>query len=255
MAQEIKSAIVTGGGTGIGAATAKRLVQDGWAVTIVGRRQEKLNDVLTAIDVLDRTLAVAGDVTNSDDVKELLAQHINRFDTLDGLVNNAGTVVAGPIDQVSYEDWRHVFNVNVDGIYNTVHLAVPDLIKSGGSIVNVSSLSGLAGDWGGLSPYNATKGAVSNFTRALALELGGKGVRVNAVAPSLTLTDMASFLSENEEMMVKFRERAPLQRGAQPEEIASVIAFLLGPDASFVNGVNLPVDGGVSASNGQPNFG
>ncbi|MGB0836332.1 MAG: SDR family oxidoreductase [Psychrobium sp.] len=98
------------------------------------------------------------------------------------------------------------------------------------------------------------RGAVSNFTRSLALDLGSQGVRVNAVAPSLTDTDMASFLTGNEEMMAMFRNRMPLGRAARPEEIANVIAFLLSDQASFVNGVNLPVDGGISASNGQPNF-
>lgn len=118
----------------------------------------------------------------------------------------------------------------------------------------MSSVSGLGGDWG-LSFYNASKGAVSNLTRAMAMELGAKGVRVNAVNPSLTLTDMTSGLSGNEQLMGKFADRIPLGRAARPEEVAAVIAFLASEDASFVNGVNLPVDGGVSASNGQPRLG
>lgn len=254
MTNETKAAIITGGGSGMGAATAKRLVADGWAVTINGRTEEKLTRTLAEIGQPDRTLAVAGDVSQGADVAALIDAHMAKFGRLDGLVNNAGVPVGGPIDEVTYEDWRTVMSTNVDALYHTVHLSVPHLKAVGGSIVNVSSVSGLGGDWG-FSPYNASKGAVSNFTRALALELGGQGVRVNAVAPSLTNTDMVSFLTENDELMDRFRARMPLGRGAEPEEIASVIAFLLGPDASFVNGVNLPVDGGVSASNGQPNFG
>ena len=102
--------------------------------------------------------------------------------------------------------------------------------------------------------YNTSKGAVSNMTRAMALDLGKYGVRVNAVAPSVTKTEMAEGIHSNEEKMEKVRARLPLGRAAEPEEVASVIAFLAGPDARFVSGVILPVDGGLSASNGQPNF-
>jgi meso-butanediol dehydrogenase/(S,S)-butanediol dehydrogenase/diacetyl reductase len=95
---------------------------------------------------------------------------------------------------------------------------------------------------------------VTNFTRSLALELGGQGVRVNAVNPSLTITEMTQSMTQNQALMEKFQERIPMGRGAKPEEVASVIAFLASEDAAFVNGVNLPVDGGLSASNGQPKF-
>jgi meso-butanediol dehydrogenase/(S,S)-butanediol dehydrogenase/diacetyl reductase len=130
---------------------------------------------------------------------------------------------------------------------------LPHLIKTKGSIVNLSSASGLGGDWG-LSAYNAAKGAVTNFTRALALEYGSRGVRINAVAPSLTTTDATVDLEKVESVMAAFRDRLPISRAATPDEVAGVIAFLASEDAVFVNGVNLPVDGGLHASNGQPNF-
>ncbi|GAB2191439.1 SDR family oxidoreductase [Sessilibacter sp. MAH1] len=248
-----KSAIVTGGGSGIGAATAEKLVKNGWNVTIFGRTQSKLDATVERIAQPEQMLAVTGDIANPADVEALINAHIDRFGGLDGLVNNAGVPVGGPIDAVSLDDWKNVMSVNLDGVFYTTRLAVAHLKKTGGSIVNVSSVSGLAGDWG-FSPYNASKGAVSNFTRALALELGGQGVRVNAVAPSLTDTDMVTFISENEEMMAKFNARMPMGRAAKPSEVAAAIVFLLSEDASFINGVNLPVDGGISASNGQPNF-
>ncbi len=113
--------------------------------------------------------------------------------------------------------------------------------------------SGLGGDWG-LAAYNAAKGAVTNFTRSLALEYGSRGVRINAVAPSLTSTDATIELEKSEALMTAFRERLPIGRAATPDEVAGVIAFLASEDAVFINGVNLPVDGGVHASNGQPNF-
>lgn len=248
-----KSAIITGGGSGIGAATAQCLVRDGWNVTLFGRTLSKLESTAALLASPEKVLIVQGDISVRSDVEKLIAQHVEKFGRIDGLVNNAGVPVGGPIDQVTFDDWKTVMSVNVEGVYHTTNLAVEHLKQVGGSIVNVSSVSGLGGDWG-FSPYNASKGAVSNFTRALALELGGQGVRVNAVAPSLTLTDMTTFISENEEMMKRFADRNPMGRAATPSEVAEAIAFLLSDKASFINGVNLPVDGGVSASNGQPNF-
>jgi meso-butanediol dehydrogenase/(S,S)-butanediol dehydrogenase/diacetyl reductase len=149
------------------------------------------------------------------------------------------------------EDWRAVMSVDVDGVYFGCRAALPHLLRTGGCIVNVSSVSGLGGDWD-MSAYNAAKGAVSNFTRSLALELGPQGVRVNAVNPSLVLTPLTEEVQEDDALQRAFAERIPLGRGAQPEEVADVIAFLAGHDARFVTGVNLPVDGGLTASNGQP---
>ena len=114
-------------------------------------------------------------------------------------------------------------------------------------------VSGLGGDWA-LGFYNASKGAIVNFTKALALDHGKDGVRVNAVCPSLTFTPMTQDMKGDRKLMAKFRERIPLGRGAEPSEIAAVVAFLASDDASFISGVALPVDGGLMASNGQPNM-
>ena len=254
MSEIKKSAIITGGGTGMGAATAKRLVQDGWNVTIFGRRQHKLEEVLEEIAQPDHTLAVPGDVSNRDDVQKLIDAHIAKFGRLDGLVNNAAIVAGGPIGNVTIEDWKKVMSINVDGVFNMINLSIDYLKKVKGAIVNVSSVSGVRGEWN-FSPYCASKGAVTNFTHSLALELGGQGVRINAVAPALTDTDMASFVTQSKEMMAMMKNRMPIARAAKPSEIAAPIAFLLSDDASFINGAILPVDGGVMASSGQPNFG
>lgn len=248
-----KAVIVTGAGSGIGEATAKRLAHDGWSVTLNGRTRGKLEKTAAAINAPERTLIAAGDVSDPDDVEALFKAHLEKFGRLDALINNAGIVAGGPIDEVEFEDWRKVMAVNVDALYHTISRAVPHLEDTSGSIVNVSSVSGLGGDWG-MSPYNAAKGATTNFTRALALDLASRGIRVNAVAPSLTETEMTSGVMQNDEIMAMFRRRIPMGRAAEPEEVADVIAFLTGHDARFVNGVVLPVDGGLSASNGQPNF-
>jgi meso-butanediol dehydrogenase/(S,S)-butanediol dehydrogenase/diacetyl reductase len=248
-----KVVVVTGAGSGIGAATARRFAEEGASVALAGRRRGKLEEVAAGLDPA-RALAVETDVAEQGAVEALVAAAAERFGRLDVLVNNAGTAKMGGFLDGSLEDYRAIMATNVDGVVFACRAALPHLLRSGGSIVNVSSVSGLGGDWG-LSFYNASKGAVSNLTRALALEFGGKGVRVNAVNPSFTLTEMTEGLAANQELMAKFADRMPMGRPARAEEVAAVIAFLASEDASFVNGVNLPVDGGLGASNGQPRIG
>ncbi len=248
---ERKVIIVTGAGSGIGAATAKRFLQEGACVVLNGRRKNKLEE--TAHDSPgDRVLVDSGDISQKEYVFGLMERTVQRFNRIDVLVNNAAVSVLGPFGTTPEEEWHTVMRTNVDGVFYAIRAALPHLLESRGSIVNVSSVSGLGGDWH-QSFYNASKGAVSNLTRSLALELAPRGVRVNAVNPSLTLTEMTVAFQQHQPLMEKVLERIPLGRGARPEEVASVIAILASEDASFVNGVNLPVDGGVTASNGQLN--
>lgn len=128
---------------------------------------------------------------------------------------------------------------------------MPALLKSKGNVVNISSVSGLGGDWG-ISVYNAAKGAITNFTCSLAMDYGTDGVRVNAICPGFTLTDLTEDMKDNQALLNKFCERIPLARAGLPENIASAVAFIASDDASYITGVNLPVDGGITASNGQP---
>lgn len=251
---EQKVAIVTGAGSGIGEATAKRFIRDGYKVVLNGRTKSKLEAVANDLGQSDDVLVIDGDVGSQDDVTRLIDETVAKFGRIDVLVNNAAIAVMGGIEDVSLEDWSNQMNINAGGVFMTIKAALPHLLKTTGNVVNVSSVSGLGGDWG-LFSYNATKGAVSNVTRALALDLGARGVRVNAVAPSLTKTDMTEGLTSDETLMEKFKDRIPMQRPAEPAEVADVIAFLAGHDARFVNGVVLPVDGGVNASNGQPKLG
>ncbi|WP_185984552.1 SDR family NAD(P)-dependent oxidoreductase [Aureimonas mangrovi] len=242
--------IVTGAGSGMGAATARRFHEEGADVVFLGRRKEKLQEAAEGLDP-DRVLIQGADVSVPSEVEDAVTATIERFGKLDTLVNNAGTATSGPFLQTSLEDWHKVMATNVEGLLHATRAALPHLLKVGGSIVNVSSVSGIGGDWN-MSAYTASKGAVTNLTRSLALELGGQGVRVNAVNPSLTRSEMTESILDDADKMAKFAERIPLGRPAEPEEIADVILFLASRAARFVNGVNLPVDGGLSASNGQP---
>lgn len=245
-----KVVIVTGPGSGIGEATAGRFSRDGAAVVLVGRTAAKLEDVARELDPV-RTLIHSADISDQSAAEAMVAATLERFGRLDVLVNNAGVGPMGPFLEISVEDWHKVMAINVDGVFFCTRAALPSLLETKGNIVNVSSVSGLGGDWN-MSVYNAAKGAVTNLTRSLALELGPKGVRVNAVNPSLTFTALSQDIESNPELMAKFAERIPLGRGAEAAEVADVIAFLASVDARFVTGVNLPVDGGLSASTGQP---
>jgi meso-butanediol dehydrogenase / (S,S)-butanediol dehydrogenase / diacetyl reductase len=249
---EGKVVIVTGAGSGIGAGTARRFLQEGAFVALNGRRVHKLQETIAGFDSA-KSLVHAGDVSDEQYVKRLVQDTVTKFGKLDVLVNNAAFAIFGPFAQTTTQDWRKLMATDLDGVFFGCREALPHLLKTKGSIINLSSASGLGGDWG-VSAYNAAKGAVTNFTRSLALEYGSRGVRVNAVAPSLTTTDATVEFEKNEAMMAAFRDRLPIGRAATPDEIAGVIAFLASEDAIFVNGVILPVDGGLHASNGQPNF-
>lgn len=249
-----KVVIITGAGSGIGAATARRFAVEGAAVVLAGRTRDKLERVAAGLPDPDRVLVHPTDVAEAQQVQTLVDAAIARFGQLDVLINDAGTAIQRRVPEASDEDWRHIMSINVDGLFYCCRAALPHLRNTRGNIVNVSSVSGIGGDWS-MAVYNASKGAVTNLTRAMALDHGSEDVRVNAVCPSLTRSDLTASMFDNDALMTKFAERIPMGRAAEPEEVGDVIAFLASDDARFVNGVNLPVDGGLWASNGQPNMG
>lgn len=244
-----KTVLVTGAGSGIGRAAARRFAGEGANVVLVGRTREKLERAAEGMED-GRVLIHDADVSDRRAVDGMIGAAAERFGGLDVLINNAGVADMGSLADMAIEDWQRIIDIDLTALFHTSQAALPHLRRAGGSIVNVSSVSGIGGDWG-LFAYNAAKGGVSNLTRALALELAPE-VRVNAVAPSLTITDMSEGISQDEEKLAKFRERIPMGRPAEPEEVGDVIVFLASEEARFVNGVVLPVDGGVTASNGQP---
>ncbi|MFD1801940.1 SDR family NAD(P)-dependent oxidoreductase [Mixta tenebrionis] len=245
-----KVVIVTGAGSGIGAASAQRFAEEGASVVLVGRTREKLNNTFSRLKAGDHLVVVA-DVSKREEVEALAGQVEQHYGRVDVLLNNAGVNTSGKIHQASDEDWKKVMSTDLDGVFYCTRAFLPALLQNGGNIVNISSVSGLGGDWG-MSIYNAAKGAITNFTRALALDYGKDGVRVNAICPGLTLTDMTEEMKQNDRLMAKFNERIALGRMGAAEEVAAAIAFLASDDARYITGVNLPVDGGITASNGQP---
>lgn len=245
-----KVVIVTGAASGIGRGVAERFFTEGAQVVLCDKDSAKLNEVTKLLDS-ERTHQVVCDVSDFSQVEALVAATVQRFGGVDVLVNNAGIASEGDVLQVSFDSWNQTLQTDLTSVFYGCRAALPELIKRRGCIINTASVSGLGGDWK-MAAYNAAKGGVVNLTRAVAMEFAAQGVRVNAVCPSLTHTGMTEDMLKDEKLVEKFKERIPQKRYAEPADIAAVVAFLASDDARFVNGVNLPVDGGLSASNGQP---
>lgn len=244
-----KVVLITGASSGIGAATASHLAKLGASLSLSGRNVANLKQVQTDVNAKE-CLTVAGDVTNESDTARILSETIARYGKLDVLVNNAGILEAGTIENTSLEQFDRVMNTNVRSMYHLTMLAVPHLIKQKGSIVNVSSVNGIR-SFPGVLAYNISKAAVDQFTRCVALELAQNGVRCNSVNPGVTITNLHKRGGMNEEAYAKFLEHSrtthAMGRPGEATELAEAIAFLASDAASFITGANLPVDGGRHA--------
>ncbi|KAH8307755.1 hypothetical protein KR044_012679 [Drosophila immigrans] len=244
-----KVIIVTGASSGIGAATAVHLSRLGGQLVIVGRNVKKLKE--TADNILaaggSAALQLEADMTKKGDVEQIVAASIKHFGKLDVLVNNAGIIELGSIENTSLEQYDRILDTNVRAVYQLTLLATPELIKTKGNIVNVSSVNGIR-SFPGVLAYNISKAAIDQFTRCVALELAPKGVRVNAVNPGVIITELQKRGGLNDEAYAKFVERAKethaLGRPGEAQEVAAAIAFIASDDASFSTGISLPVDGG-----------
>jgi meso-butanediol dehydrogenase/(S,S)-butanediol dehydrogenase/diacetyl reductase len=249
---EGKAVLITGAGSGIGAAAARAFARAGAMIAAADKDNDELKELEKDLGS-EKLLTKKMDTSDPDDCEDLIQAAVKKFGKIDVLVNDAGIDHMGAVDEGGLNDWKRVMETDLNGYFYMVRFAIPHLRKQKGAIVNVSSVSGLGGDWNH-SFYNAAKGAITNFTRALALDEAKHGVRVNAVNPSLVYTAMTEKMKAKPELIKKFEERIPMGRGAQPEDIAGPILFLASEAAHFVTGVNLPVDGGLTASNGQPRF-
>jgi NAD(P)-dependent dehydrogenase (short-subunit alcohol dehydrogenase family) len=244
-----RHALVTGGGSGIGLATARALSDAGWQVTILGRNKAKLE--AAAREMKDARIAVA-DVTDSQAVQKA----VNEAGPVALLVNNAGGVASAPFEKTTAQSWRETLDLNLMGTVNCIHAVLPQMKAAGwGRVVNVASTAGLIG-YRYVSAYVAAKHAVVGLTKALALEVARTGVTVNAVCPGYTDTDViASAVATiskatnrtKEESLANFTAANPQGRLVKPEEVAAAVLWLASDEAAAVNGIALPIAGGEVA--------
>lgn len=246
-----KRAIVTGGASGIGAATVQRFLDEGAAACLLDIRPDAIAETLARL-ASGKLDSLTVDMMDLAAVEQAVAECAERMGGIDILVNNAGIGSFGRITDIDFAHWREVMAIDLDAVMWACRTAMPHLERSRGCIVNVASVAGHGGDYG-FAAYNAAKAAVINLTRAIALDHAPL-VRCNSVSPGLTRTPLATGLYGNPEIMQAWRDGLPLGRPAEPEEVASAIAFLASSDASFVNGHDLVVDGGGLAHTGMPNF-
>ncbi|KAI4459308.1 hypothetical protein MML48_6g00018491 [Holotrichia oblita] len=248
-----KVVLITGASSGIGAATAKYLGSLGASLALAGRNVENLNKIASDCNVPKNSPApfiVTGELTNETDNKNILNSTIKHFGKLDVLVNNAGVIETGSIENTSLEQFDRMMNINVRCIYQLTMLAVPYLIETKGNVVNVSSVNGLR-SFPGVLAYCVSKAAVTQFTRCVALELATKQVRVNSVCPGVIVTNLHKRGGMNEEQYAAFLKRTKethaMGRPGNTDEVAKTIAFLASDHASFITGASIPVDGGRHA--------
>lgn len=238
-------AIVTGASRGIGAEIARRLSHDGFAVVVNYASSAAEADALVGQLNADggQAIAIKADVANANEVRALFEQTETHLGKVDVLVNNAGVMKALPLAETSDEQFDQAFNINTRGTFNTLREAGARM-NDGGRIINFSTTA-LALNLPGYAIYNATKAAVEAFTHVFAKELRGRNITVNAVAPGPIATEL--FLhGKSEEQIQHFASMPPLQRLGQPEDIASVVSFLAGPDSGWVNGQVLRANGGLA---------
>jgi NAD(P)-dependent dehydrogenase (short-subunit alcohol dehydrogenase family) len=265
-----RAALIAGGGSGIGLATAARLLREGARVVINGRDPARLDAALAQLDGLGAVRAIAGDSSDEGEVERLVAQAFEWLGRIDVLVNSAGIDGAGAsVLDLATESWRRVLDVNLTGAFLLARAVARTMAGSGtvadgggamagagamtggglvtgGAIVNVASLNGLAAE-PHFADYNASKGGLVLLTKSLAVDLVDRNIRVNAVCPGYILTPMTEQYASNPQTAAAIRDAIPMHRFGDPAEVAAAIAFLASDDASYITGATLVVDGGRHA--------
>jgi len=247
-----KAALITGGGTGIGRACAELFAREGARLAIVGRRKEVLDAAAAPIAARGgEVIAIPCDVSDRASVEAAIAATIARFGQLNVVVNNAGVVVVGTAEQTSDADWNRILAINLTGTFLVSRAALPELRKAhGGSIINIASVLGLFARKQ-RAAYTASKGGVIGLTKAMALDHAHENIRVNCICPALVESELArESLSKAPDAQVERARRTaeiPMGRLGQPEDVAQLALYLASDESSWMTGVALPLDGGLTA--------
>lgn len=244
-----KVALITGGGSGIGAAIAKAFAREGAQVVICGRREQQLKQVANEIDSSGgEALYCVTDVSSAQQIQAMHETIKLKFGSVDILVNNAGVYLPDDVTSTSEDEWDTVMNVDAKGVYLVSKSVLPDMIQKGkGKIINIASIAGLFG-FEKSAAYCAAKGAVVNLTREMALDYAPKGICVNAIAPGVIDTDMTKGFLSNEQAKQAFLAKTPLGRVGTPDDIANGAVYLASYESDFVAGHTLVIDGGWTIS-------
>lgn len=245
------TAVVSGGSSGIGAAISHRLAEAGAAVVVGGRNAERTEAVVSEIvSAGGRATAVLGDVADPETSVMMIDAATELFGPVDIVVNAAGVIHRGDATETDVNDWRHVMSINVDGTFFLSRAAVQHMRGRGGAIINISSTCGLVGA-AGLAAYCASKGAVTNLTRAMALDHAAEGIRINAICPGAVDTPMLAFGADDPDASRTVHDEnlalIPEGRIPEPDEVAELVLFLCSDGARHINGANLSLDGGYTA--------
>ena len=243
-----KVALITGGGTGIGEATAKLFADEGAHVVVTGRRKEILEGVAKAIMAHGgKVLAVSGSVTDEAHVQSAVEQTVRAFGKLDILINNAAVGEFGPlVHEMTDQAWEEVLAINLTGVFRFTRAVIPHMLDRGGSIVNVSSVAGLVGIPRSAA-YSSTKGAIQALTRSLAIDYAKEKIRCNCVCPALVDTPMSAEAIADPVMNAKMTAAHPLGRFGTSDEVARMLLYLASDESSWVTGSIFAIDGGFTA--------
>jgi meso-butanediol dehydrogenase / (S,S)-butanediol dehydrogenase / diacetyl reductase len=242
----MRVAIVTGAARGIGLAITQWFLRDGWCVAMIDNNADTLAPAAQALQQAERVLALHADVAVPEQVSAAVHTVDQRFGRIDALVNNAGVAVFKRIGLTSFEEWRTVMATNLDGPFLCTQAVAPLMLRGGGAVVNIASISGLRASTLRVA-YGTSKAAIIHLTKQQAIELGNAGIRVNAVAPGPVETEMAKQVHD-ETIRRDYFDAIPLRRYGTTAEIASAVGYLCSPQAAYINGQVLAVDGGFDAS-------
>ena len=242
-----RSVLVTGASSGIGRACALALGAEGARVAAAGRRRDRLDEVARRIAAAGgEALTLTGDARDAATGEKWVGAAAERFGALHGLVNAAGVIGAGGLLETTPDEWDRIMDSNLRSLYLVTRAAAPQLARTRGSVVNISSVAGLR-PYPGLLAYCASKAAVDMLTRCAALDLAPQGVRVNAVNPGVVVTELHTVthaVPDYAAFLERSKTTHPLGRVGQPEEVAALVLFLLGDEASWMTGVTCSIDGG-----------